>query len=93
MPYGPAGVSAALYGYCPASSQYPANANQAPCDYSAAAWSLEDYAARSRHPGGVMTGFADGSVHFVTDEVDLSVWQGMASIAGGEVLSAAALGP
>ncbi len=71
----------AFSGYCPPNPT-------APCDYSAQCWSTEDYAARSQHPGGVVTGWADGSVHFISDAIDLAIWQAMASIAGGEVLPA-----
>ena len=42
--------------------------------------------ARSLHVGGVNVGMADGSVQFVTDSVDLTVWRAMATIAGGEVV-------
>ena len=41
-------------------------------------------AARSRHPGGVQIILADGSVHFIEDFIDQSVWRGMATIAGDE---------
>jgi len=41
--------------------------------------------ARSRHPGGVNVGFADGSVHFVSDTVDLETWRALGSRNGGEV--------
>lgn len=41
--------------------------------------------ARSRHPGGVNVGFADGSVHFVSDSVDLETWRALGSRNGGEV--------
>jgi prepilin-type processing-associated H-X9-DG protein len=42
-------------------------------------------AARSRHTGGVNVLFADGSVHFIHNNVDLvSVWQALATINGGE---------
>jgi prepilin-type N-terminal cleavage/methylation domain-containing protein/prepilin-type processing-associated H-X9-DG protein len=43
--------------------------------------------ASSRHPGGVNLVLADGSVRFVSEGVDLEVWWGLGSIAGGEMLS------
>jgi len=43
-------------------------------------------AARSRHTGGVHALFCDGAVRFVSENVDLAVWQGLGSRAGGEVL-------
>jgi len=50
-------------------------------------WHETTIAARSRHPGGVNVLFADGHVGFYVDEVDLDVWQALATIAGGEVIS------
>jgi prepilin-type processing-associated H-X9-DG protein len=44
-------------------------------------------ASRSRHPGGVNILKADGSVHFVSQSIDLTTWQAMGSIYGGEVVS------
>jgi prepilin-type processing-associated H-X9-DG protein len=41
--------------------------------------------ARSRHTGGVNTLLGDGSVKFVRDSVDLTVWRGASTRAGGEV--------
>jgi prepilin-type N-terminal cleavage/methylation domain-containing protein/prepilin-type processing-associated H-X9-DG protein len=41
--------------------------------------------ARSRHTGGVNTGYCDGSVHFVSDGIDLTIWRAMATRSGGEV--------
>jgi prepilin-type N-terminal cleavage/methylation domain-containing protein/prepilin-type processing-associated H-X9-DG protein len=41
-------------------------------------------AARSNHPGGVNVAFADGGVHFVTDDIALAVWQAYATRAGNE---------
>jgi prepilin-type processing-associated H-X9-DG protein len=44
-------------------------------------------AARSRHPGGVMVGFADGSVQFMTDRIALSTWRSLGTRDGGETLA------
>ena len=52
-------------------------------------YSTATCAARSRHPGGVQVLMADGSVHFVGETILLSVWQGMATIAGGEIAQSA----
>jgi prepilin-type N-terminal cleavage/methylation domain-containing protein/prepilin-type processing-associated H-X9-DG protein len=41
-------------------------------------------AARSRHVGGVNATMGDGSVRYVTDEVDLAVWRAASSIQGDE---------
>jgi prepilin-type N-terminal cleavage/methylation domain-containing protein len=56
----------------------------APCDGRATAWGLIDIAARSNHTGGVNALLGDGSVRFVRNEVNLSVWQAAASINAGE---------
>ena len=44
-------------------------------------------AARSRHPGGVNVVFGDGHVIFASDTIDLTIWQRLAAIADGEVIS------
>ncbi len=44
-------------------------------------------AARSYHPGGVNASFADGSVRFVKNTVNLGVWYALGTRAGGEVIS------
>jgi prepilin-type N-terminal cleavage/methylation domain-containing protein/prepilin-type processing-associated H-X9-DG protein len=48
-------------------------------------YSTTTCASRSRHPGGVQILMVDGSVHFIGESILLDVWQGMASIAGGEL--------
>jgi prepilin-type processing-associated H-X9-DG protein len=44
-------------------------------------------ASRSRHPGGVNVLKADGSVHFVSQNINLKTWQAMGAISGGEIVS------
>jgi len=66
---------------CPDPSQ-----QVAPC-VNTGDWYETTIAARSRHPGGVNVVFADGHVGFYVDEVDLDVWQFLATIADGEVIS------
>jgi len=45
-------------------------------------------AARSRHINGVNTAFADGSVRFVSDTVDLATWRTLSTRNGGETTGA-----
>ena len=45
-------------------------------------------AARSYHPGGVNVNFADGSVRFVKNTVNLLTWNALGTRAGAEVISA-----
>ena len=51
----------------------------------------DTYASRSRHPGGINTVFCDGSVHFVKDTINISVWRALSTTQGGEVISADSL--
>jgi prepilin-type N-terminal cleavage/methylation domain-containing protein/prepilin-type processing-associated H-X9-DG protein len=44
-------------------------------------------AARSRHPGGVNTVFADGSVHFIKNSINLLPWRAIGSRNGNETVS------
>lgn len=45
-------------------------------------------APRSRHSGGVVVSFADGSVGFKADAIDLLVWQALSTRAGHEAKAA-----
>ena len=40
--------------------------------------------ARSYHVGGVFVLLADGSTHFVSNDIDLVVWRGMTTMGGEE---------
>ncbi len=44
--------------------------------------------SRSAHPGGVNASFCDGSVHFIKNTINPTVWKSLFSAAGGEVISA-----
>lgn len=46
------------------------------------------YAFSSRHSGGVNMLFGDGSVHFIKNSINSSVWWGLQTIAGGEAIGA-----
>jgi type II secretory pathway pseudopilin PulG len=41
----------------------------------------------SAHPGGLLAGFCDGSVHFVAETIDLKAWQHFANRADGTLPS------
>ncbi len=51
-------------------------------------WLSLNVAARSKHPGGVNTLMADGSVKFMKDTINAMTWQALGSRNGGEVVSA-----
>jgi prepilin-type N-terminal cleavage/methylation domain-containing protein/prepilin-type processing-associated H-X9-DG protein len=40
--------------------------------------------ARSYHPGGVNVLFGDGSVHFISNSVDINTWRALGTIAGND---------
>ncbi len=46
------------------------------------------FAARSHHPGGVNVVFADGSVHFIADNIPLDQWRALSTRRGGEITGA-----
>jgi prepilin-type processing-associated H-X9-DG protein len=56
---------------------------QAPCILSGT--NTAQY-ARSYHPGGVNTGLADGSVRFISNNIDLLLYQALSTRAGGEAV-------
>lgn len=62
---------------------YGPNSRQFDCGNASHNYGLT--AARSWHVGGVQLVTADGSVHFVSDSVELSIWRALASRSGGEI--------
>jgi prepilin-type N-terminal cleavage/methylation domain-containing protein/prepilin-type processing-associated H-X9-DG protein len=67
--------------YC----NYPAQGNP-PCAGAPSILAITT-AARSKHPGGVNVGLADGSVRFVKDTVNILSWRALSTTQGGEVIS------
>jgi prepilin-type N-terminal cleavage/methylation domain-containing protein/prepilin-type processing-associated H-X9-DG protein len=51
-----------------------------PLLYAAYGWR----AARSLHPGGVNILLADGSLHYIADEIDLNLWRGLSTRNAGD---------
>ena len=44
--------------------------------------------SRSRHPGGVNSLFCDGSVHFITNEIDVNNWRSLGWMSDGGPMGA-----
>jgi prepilin-type N-terminal cleavage/methylation domain-containing protein/prepilin-type processing-associated H-X9-DG protein len=79
-----------LYAWCGWGGCYSAimTPNQFGCWYGTGANSDHTMiGASSYHPGGVNTLFMDGSVKFIKNTVNKSVWRGLATKAGGEIIS------
>jgi prepilin-type processing-associated H-X9-DG protein len=59
-----------------------------PCD--PVAYSLPNrpgnFAARSRHPGGVGVGLCDGSVSFISNTIAINTWRALSTTKGAEVV-------
>jgi len=75
------------YGTCaiPPNVKKPGGGEYDPFDW-ANVWSF-----RSRHPGGLQFGFADGSVRFMRSDIELRAYRALATIKGSEVVDAAQL--
>ena len=48
---------------------------------------MQWFTARSKHPGGVNASRADGSVDFVSNDIDQFVWNAATSAAGEETIN------
>lgn len=64
---------------------YNPNSRQFDCGNGSHNYGLT--AARSRHVGGVNVTLCDGSVRFVSDNVDIRTWQSVATRGQGEVIA------
>lgn len=76
--------------YVPAYCIYPYGTNP-PCIENSKTTTVTTpafNAARSYHPGGVNAVYADGSVRFAKNSIDLNAWRALSTTRGSEVLSA-----
>ena len=64
------------------------HSEQMPCDNTHGT-SMDEFqaAARSQHPGGVQVVFADGHVNFMSDTIDVTLWQCLGAINDGWTVS------
>lgn len=68
----------------PPNWQYP-SAGAACCPGGAHDWDFGLIGARSKHTGGVNTGFGDGSVQFISDSINLLTFQRLGNAKDGQV--------
>ncbi len=66
--------------YC---NNVPANP---PCIGTPTATQPSMYGSRSRHTGGVHAALCDGTVKFVSENIDLNTWRGLGTAKGGEFI-------
>lgn len=59
-----------------------------PCTTTATTTRARMMAARSLHTGGVNAAMCDGSVRFITNNININTWRALSTSRGGEVFSA-----
>ncbi|HEV8066928.1 MAG TPA: DUF1559 domain-containing protein [Planctomycetaceae bacterium] len=59
-------------------------------DCRAPNYGCTNMAARSTHPGGVVVGMCDGSVQFLSQNIDLATYQALGTKSGGEMVTTGA---
>jgi prepilin-type N-terminal cleavage/methylation domain-containing protein/prepilin-type processing-associated H-X9-DG protein len=72
-------------GFCPADMSLHKPEHNLPCAPCGDA--DQSVSPRSRHLGGVYAVFADGSVRFASDNIDVLTWRSLGTIAGREAVS------
>jgi len=75
--------------FCPTDGSHNRPLLNLPCTQGS---TDQNYASpRSRHSGGVQVSFCDGSVHFVTDEVDTQLWRSLGWIGDNQMVDTTGL--
>ena len=59
----------------------------APCNPQLSKLNMVLHTARSRHPGGIVTGFCDGSTRYISDNINLIVWKAYGTPREGEIVN------
>jgi len=77
------GVSTMVCAYCTKNVRWPLNADEETYSYDDGTCMFNDLFFGSRHPGGANFTFADGSVHFLEDSIEMRLYQRLASIHDG----------
>ncbi len=70
--------------FCSKNIRWPINSDPDVLTYSSTL-QLNDFYFASRHPGGANFALADGSVHFISETIQLEAYQHLATVNGGEV--------
>jgi prepilin-type N-terminal cleavage/methylation domain-containing protein len=68
----------------PSGSSCPDAPPYLPCSATGASGSSSIMAARSHHFGGAKAAFADGTVQFISDQIDQGPWQAQGTMNGGD---------
>ena len=84
-------TSSAAYCNFPYQANPPCEVRSASPKRSGVLQSVDQYGARSRHPGGVNAVSCDGSVRFIKNSISLPTWRALSSSQGGEIISADSL--
>lgn len=62
-------------------------ASNPPCEVSSSTWPTM-FASRSRHSGGVTVVLCDGSVRFISENINIDTWRGLSTSRGEELVEA-----
>jgi prepilin-type N-terminal cleavage/methylation domain-containing protein/prepilin-type processing-associated H-X9-DG protein len=68
----------------------PPNTRQCQSSGNTDSWGIDNFGTaspNSLHPGGVNVGFADGSVKFIKDSVNVQAWWALGTRANGDIVS------
>ena len=80
----PRGARARGIYYVTANVRPPLNSNDPPFGWNSSSNRAVQAGFSSLHTGGANFSYVDGSVHFITEQIDMAVYRGLSTRAGGE---------